>query len=177
MPAIASKTNKKIKFITILGLTTLFLTACGGEKPAAPTKPTTTNTSQAPTPKPEQATETTAATPQTDETSAKPADTATDTTNNNSATVTPAIATTDPKILAIGKTRYDQTCHLCHVQGMLNAPKPDDKIAWKPRLAKGMDTLQQNAIKGFGKMPAQAVDGISEEEVKAAVEYMVSKVQ
>lgn len=176
MPAIASKTNKKIKFVTILGLTALFLTACGGEKPATPTKPTTTNTSQAPTPKPEQAAETTAATPQTDETSAKPADTATDTTNNT-ATVTPAIATTDPKILAMGKTRYDQTCHLCHVQGMLNAPKPDDKIAWKPRLAKGMDTLQQNAIKGFGKMPAQAVDGISEEEVKAAVEYMVSKVQ
>lgn len=83
----------------------------------------------------------------------------------------------DPKMLAIGKQRYETNCHLCHLNGLLNAPKPNDKIAWQPRLAKGLEVLQYNAIVGFGKMPAQAVDGVSEQEVAAAVAYMVSQVE
>lgn len=86
-------------------------------------------------------------------------------------------ASADPQVLAIGKARYETTCQLCHTQGLLNSPKLSDKTAWQPRLNKGIATLQQNAIQGFGKMPAQAVDGVSEEEVRAAVDYMVSQVQ
>ena len=75
-----------------------------------------------------------------------------------------------------GKTLYEARCKICHEGGMLNAPRLSDKAAWAPRLAKGNETLYQHSINGFNKMPAQASDGVSEAEVKAAVDYMVAAV-
>ena len=88
-----------------------------------------------------------------------------------------AADTTDAPLAAdAGKTLYEARCKICHEGGMLNAPRLSDKAAWAPRLAKGNETLYQHSINGFNKMPAQASDGVSEAEVKAAVDYMVAAV-
>lgn len=86
---------------------------------------------------------------------------------------------TEVKALSLeeGKKRYEATCKICHDQGLLDAPKLTAKADWAKRLDKGMDTLYVRSAKGFGKMPAQAVGDVSEAEVYAAVDYMVSQVK
>ena len=51
------------------------------------------------------------------------------------------------------------------------------KADWAKRLEKGVDTLHTHSAKGFGKMPAQATGDVSEAEVYAAVDYMISQVK
>lgn len=83
---------------------------------------------------------------------------------------------------AQGKQVYDQACFTCHAQGIAGAPKIGDKALWEPRIAKGMDTLVNNAINGFqgesGVMPPKGgFMNLSDEEVTAAVAYMVAESQ
>lgn len=81
-----------------------------------------------------------------------------------------------------GKQVYDMTCFACHAQGIAGAPKLGDKSLWEPRIVKGMDALVSNAINGFqgstGVMPPKGgrMD-LSDEDVRAAVSYMVEQVQ
>jgi cytochrome c5 len=74
-----------------------------------------------------------------------------------------------------GKSVYDTTCAVCHGAGVAGAPKLGDKAAWAPRIAKGNDSLYQVAIKGKGAMPPKGTYAGPEADVKAAVDYMVSK--
>ncbi len=79
-----------------------------------------------------------------------------------------------------GKATYDGTCAVCHGAGIAGAPKFGDKAVWAPHIAKGIDTLHTHALKGFqgktGVMPAKGGNaGLSDADVKAAVDYMVSK--
>ncbi len=77
---------------------------------------------------------------------------------------------------ADGKATYEATCAVCHATGVANAPKFGDKAAWKDRIAKGMDTLHTHALKGINAMPPKGGNmGLSDADVKAAVDYMVSK--
>lgn len=76
-----------------------------------------------------------------------------------------------------GKTLYQSACMACHGAGVAGAPKVGDKGAWTQRIAKGKDTLYQNAIKGIGVMPAKGGAQASDEEVKAAVDYMITASQ
>jgi len=77
-----------------------------------------------------------------------------------------------------GEKVFAGTCSACHGQGIAGAPKFGDSEAWKPRIAKGMDTLVKHAMEGFqgesGMMPAKGGNAsLSEEDVEAAVRYMV----
>ena len=79
-----------------------------------------------------------------------------------------------------GPSLYDTACTACHGQGIGGAPKFGDKAAWGPRIAQGNDTLYTHALKGFqgkaGMMPAKGGNaGLADADVKAAVDYMVSK--
>ena len=79
-----------------------------------------------------------------------------------------------------GKKIYDATCVACHAAGVAGAPKLGDKTAWAPRIAQGADTLHTHAIKGFqgkvGMMPPKGGNmSLKDEDVKAAVDYMVSQ--
>lgn len=82
-----------------------------------------------------------------------------------------------------GKTTYDAACFVCHAQGIAKAPKFGDKAAWKDRITQSMETLYEHAIKGYqgkdgGIMPPKGGRAdLSDEDVKAAVDYMVSKVK
>jgi len=76
-----------------------------------------------------------------------------------------------------GEAVYNKTCKMCHARGLAGAPKLGDAAAWKDRIAKGMDTLHTHAIKGFkgkGMMPPKGGNAkLSDDDVKAAVDYMV----
>jgi len=73
-----------------------------------------------------------------------------------------------------GKGTYTSACFACHGTGAAGAPKLGDKAAWKNRIAQGMATLNNHAIKGFKGMPAKGGNAsLSDAAVKAAVDYMV----
>ncbi len=75
---------------------------------------------------------------------------------------------------ADGEKVYKKACKMCHGSGMMGAPKVGDTAIWVDRIAKGMDTLNDHAINGFGKMKAKGgKKSLSDEDVKAAVAYMV----
>ena len=74
------------------------------------------------------------------------------------------------------KATYEQACKACHMTGAANAPKLEDKAAWKPRIAQGMDALYTSVLKGKGAMPPKAGRAdLSDDVIKAAVDYMVSQ--
>ncbi|WP_227429277.1 c-type cytochrome [Psychrobacter sp. I-STPA6b] len=73
-----------------------------------------------------------------------------------------------------GKELYEKQCKICHESGMLGAPKYGNQSEWASHIAKGKDTLYLHSAKGFNKMPPQAVNGVTEAQVQAAVDYMVA---
>jgi len=78
-----------------------------------------------------------------------------------------------------GKKIFGNVCSMCHAAGVAGAPKPGDKADWGPRIAQGKDMLYKHALEGFtgakGMMPARGGSTtLKDEEVKAAVDYMVS---
>lgn len=81
-----------------------------------------------------------------------------------------------------GKAVWDGTCALCHTEPASGAPQLGDAKAWAPRMAKGLDALYANAIGGFtgpmgDEMPARGGnDGLSDAQVRAAVDYMLATV-
>ena len=75
---------------------------------------------------------------------------------------------------ADGKGTYTAACFACHGTGAAGAPKFGDKGAWKNRIAQGMSTLFDHALKGFKGMPPKGGRGdLGDDAVKAAVKYMV----
>jgi len=75
-----------------------------------------------------------------------------------------------------GEEVYKQTCFSCHNSGIAGAPKLGDKEAWSPRIVNGNAALYKSALSGKGAMPAKGGNRVlSDEEVKAAVDYMVEK--
>lgn len=77
-----------------------------------------------------------------------------------------------------GKKTYDAACVACHGAGVAGAPKFGDKAAWAARIKQGQDVLYTHAIKGFqgkaGMMPPKGGSSASDDDVKAAVRYMMA---
>ena len=48
---------------------------------------------------------------------------------------------------------YDRSCRSCHTIAATGAPLSGDVGAWSTRMDKGMDTLVNNVVTGFGGMP------------------------
>ncbi len=89
-----------------------------------------------------------------------------------------AVALISGNVMADAKATYDTACAACHGQGVAGAPKLGDAAAWTERVAQGMDVMVDHAIKGYqgkeGYMPPKGgFANLSDDEVKAAVEYMV----
>jgi len=83
---------------------------------------------------------------------------------------------------ASGLSVYQSSCIACHKIGVAGAPKLGDKSAWKPRIDQGLDVLVEHAVLGFkgpdgriGMPPKGGKASLSDDEVRAAVEYMVSQ--
>ena len=79
-----------------------------------------------------------------------------------------------------GPQVYNSACLVCHGAGVGGAPILGDADAWTARIAQGNDTLYTNAIEGYtgeaGYMPAKGARmDLSDDEVRAAVDYMVDE--
>lgn len=75
---------------------------------------------------------------------------------------------------ANGETIFEENCAACHDGG--GAPQLGDADAWQPRIDEGVETLYANAIDGVGNMPAKGGNAdLSDDEVKAAVDYIVTE--
>jgi len=62
----------------------------------------------------------------------------------------------------------------CHQAGINGAPRFGNKVAWAPRIAQGREKLYENAVKGLRGMPPRGGNpNLNDDEVKAAVDYMV----
>jgi len=77
-----------------------------------------------------------------------------------------------------GDQVFNMACNACHVQGIAGAPKFGDKAAWAPRIAQGMPTLYEHALKGFqGKAGFMPMKGgradFSDKSITNGVDYMV----
>ncbi len=79
-----------------------------------------------------------------------------------------------------GQEVYDSACMACHSTGAGGAPKIGDVAAWADRIAKGMETLHQHGlggVPGTGMIAKGGCMNCSDEEVMAAVDYMVESSQ
>ena len=75
-----------------------------------------------------------------------------------------------------GEDVYNAACMACHSTGAAGAPKLGDVAGWADRLTKGMDVLYASGIEGLAGTGMIAKGGCmncSDEEVTAAVDYMV----
>ena len=82
-----------------------------------------------------------------------------------------------------GKGTYDSNCVACHGSGIPGIPQLGAAAAWAPRIEQGNDTLYEHAINGYtgsAGLPMPAKGGnqnLSDDDVKAAVDYMVANSQ
>lgn len=92
------------------------------------------------------------------------------------AAAAPVLAAASAADLAIGEKVYTASCVSCHGAAVLGAPKLGDKPSWTPRIAKGIDVLYKSSMEGVKMMPPRGGNAaLKDEELKAAVDYMVSK--
>jgi len=87
-----------------------------------------------------------------------------------------------PTLAKSGTELFEQTCSVCHGQGIAGAPKAGDKTAWAPRIAEGKATLYEHALKGFqgktGVMPPKGGRTDAPDDlVKQAVDHMIQLAQ
>ena len=94
------------------------------------------------------------------------------------AAAAPAAAAPAGAASGAGKSTFDSTCSVCHATGVAGAPKFGDKAAWAPRIKTGKEALYNSALHGKNAMPPKGGNAsLSDDAVKAAVDYMVSAAQ
>jgi len=79
-----------------------------------------------------------------------------------------------------GEDVYNAACMACHMTGAAGAPKLGDIAAWTDRIAKGTDVLHDsgvNGLAGTGMIAKGGCMNCSDEEVIAAVDYMIDNSQ
>jgi cytochrome c5 len=71
---------------------------------------------------------------------------------------------------------YTRFCALCHLPGIHGAPQVGRQQDWLPRLKPGLKMVYRNAIEGMPNtaMLARGGASLSESEVRAVVDYMLS---
>ncbi|WP_323011917.1 c-type cytochrome [Castellaniella sp.] len=74
----------------------------------------------------------------------------------------------------VGEKLYKSVCITCHSTGIAGAPKFGDAAAWDPFVKTGLDTMLKNAISGVGAMPPRGGSQATDDELKAAIEYMLA---
>jgi cytochrome c5 len=83
------------------------------------------------------------------------------------------------RTLKLGRTVWLGTCRECHSNTLADAPQVKDRAQWAKRAAKGKPALYASALKGLTtantEMPPRGGNAkLSDDEVKAAVEYMLA---
>jgi cytochrome c5 len=76
-----------------------------------------------------------------------------------------------------GEEVYNAACMACHTTGAGGAPMLGDAAAWADRIAKGTETLYAsgvNGVPGTGMIAKGGCMSCSDEEIHAAVDYMIA---
>ena len=76
-----------------------------------------------------------------------------------------------------GEDVYNAACMACHASGVAGAPMQGDVTAWADRIAKGTDVLYAsgvNGVAGTGMIAKGGCMSCSDEEIYAAVDYMIA---
>ncbi|MEI2416013.1 c-type cytochrome [Orrella sp. JC864] len=90
----------------------------------------------------------------------------------------PAAGEAQAAIDPAGEKLYKTTCFACHGTGVGGAPKLGDKAAWDKYIETGEDAMLAVVIKGKGIMPPKGgAANASEDELRAAIRYMVNSVK
>ncbi len=90
----------------------------------------------------------------------------------------PAVDTSENTAGGAGEQIVTSVCAACHAAGLMQSPKLGSADDWAPRIAKGIETLYTHAINGFNMMPAKGGRAdLSDDDIKAAVDFMVSGAQ
>ncbi|MDR0775924.1 MAG: c-type cytochrome [Azonexus sp.] len=77
-----------------------------------------------------------------------------------------------------GQTIYNSVCGACHNTGVAGAPKMDAKSDWAPRIATGTEALYASVLHGKNAMPPKGgATNLSDDEIKGAVDYILSHVK
>jgi cytochrome c5 len=70
---------------------------------------------------------------------------------------------------------YERSCRSCHTVAATGAPLTGDAAAWGERMHKGMNTLVDNVINGFGGMPPFGLCMDCEvEQFEALIDFMAA---
>ena len=78
-----------------------------------------------------------------------------------------------PAVVRSGEQIVRAHCAKCHQDGLQGAPRIGDRVAWTPRLKKGLNALVKSAVHGHGPMPARGgVADLTDLELQGAVVYM-----
>ncbi|MDJ0739930.1 MAG: c-type cytochrome [Gammaproteobacteria bacterium] len=77
--------------------------------------------------------------------------------------------------LAHGRVVFGDKCMRCHESGRKGAPVVGDVDDWRQRLEQPLDTLIRHAIEGHGDMPARGDQDITDQDVAAAVAFVVDR--
>ena len=87
-----------------------------------------------------------------------------------------ATASPSPGAGRSGKQIYDLFCFVCHATGVSEAPLLGDRENWQPRIDKGMDAMLATSLAGLNLMPPKgACADCSEDEMRAAIQYMIDQ--
>ena len=76
-----------------------------------------------------------------------------------------------------GEDVYNAACLACHATGAGGAPLYADVAAWADRIAKGTEVLYAsgiNGVPGTGMIAKGGCMNCSDEEIEAAVDYMIA---
>jgi len=77
--------------------------------------------------------------------------------------------------IAHGRVVFTRHCLRCHGEGRDNAPLPDNPADWTGRLDQPLDQLIRHAIEGHGDMPARGETNLVDQEIAAAVAFVVHR--
>ncbi len=82
-----------------------------------------------------------------------------------------------------GPLAYNDICNICHAApGIAGTPERGDMIVWAPRLAQGIEVIQDHVMNGYqgeiGFMPPKGgrLD-FTDEEILAAIDFMLEPVR
>jgi len=82
-----------------------------------------------------------------------------------------ADASLTPRIKGV----VDTVCAACHQAGIAGAIKTGDAAAWTLRAEKGLPAMVAVVARGQGAMPPRGGSDLSDEELTAAITYLMSK--
>lgn len=77
--------------------------------------------------------------------------------------------------LAHGRVVFSEHCVRCHEGGRRGAPVLGDIVDWRDRVEQSLPTLIQHAIDGHGNMPPRGDSVVNDQDVAAAVAYVVNR--